>query len=146
MTKRVLFVCMGNICRSPAGQAVMQRFAEEYRLDVEIDSAGTHRHHIGEPVDVRMREAAASRGYELAGRARQVAPGDLEPGAFDLVLAMDTQNYSFLRSMISSPSSHIRLFGDYLDDDWPKDVPDPYYGEITRASIRSSICSRRVVR
>lgn len=129
MTKRILFVCMGNICRSPAGQAVMQRFAEEYLLDVEIESAGTHGYHVGEPVDSRMREAAAARGYELTGRARQVERDDLEPGKYDLVLAMDTQNYAELRSMMAAPSSHVRLFGDYLDDEWPKEVPDPYYGE-----------------
>ncbi len=120
---------MGNICRSPAGQAVMQRFAEEYLLDVEIDSAGTHGYHVGESADARMREAAAARGYELVGQARQVVPRDLEPGAYDLVLAMDTQNYSVLQSMVPAPASHIRLFGDYLDDGWPNDVPDPYYGE-----------------
>ena len=128
MTKRVLFVCMGNICRSPAGQAVMQRFAEEYRLNLEVESAGTHGHHVGERADSRMREAAIARGYELAGRARQVGIEDLEPGRYDLVLAMDAEVYSSLRSMMPAPSSHLRLFGDYLDDGWPKDVPDPYYG------------------
>lgn len=128
MTKRVLFVCMGNICRSPAGQAVMQRFAEEYRLDVEVESAGTHGYHVGEPADKRMRDAAAARGYELTGRARQVVAADLAPGSYDLVLAMDAENHSILQSMLGETSSHIRMFGDYLDDAWPNEVPDPYYG------------------
>ncbi|MCG8649783.1 MAG: protein tyrosine phosphatase, partial [Pirellulales bacterium] len=72
MTKRVLFVCMGNICRSPAGEAVMQRFAEEFRVDVHVDSAGTHGYHVGDPPDPRMKDAAEARGYELTSRGRQV--------------------------------------------------------------------------
>ena len=129
MTKRVLFVCMGNICRSPAGEAVMQRFAEEFGTDVEVDSAGTHDYHVGEPADQRMREAAEGRGYELTGKGRQVKPSDLDPDRFDLVLAMDTQNHALLLEMAGGSKTHIRLFGDYLDDNWPNDVPDPYYGD-----------------
>lgn len=129
MTKRVLFVCMGNICRSPAGEAVMQRFAEEFRVDVEVDSAGTHDYHVGEPADPRMLAAAEARGYELTSRGRQVTADDLDPSRFDLVLAMDGENYQLLQALASGPNSHIRVFSDYLDDDWPNDVPDPYYGE-----------------
>ncbi|QDV63404.1 low molecular weight protein-tyrosine-phosphatase [Crateriforma conspicua] len=128
MTKRVLFVCMGNICRSPAGEAVMKRFAEEFGLDVEIDSAGTHDYHVGKPADPRMMAAAEARGYMLTSRARQVTTADLQPGRFDLVLAMDSDNHSILLAMADEEKSHIRMFGDYLDDNWPKDVPDPYYG------------------
>ena len=114
MTKKVLFVCMGNICRSPAGAAVMQRFAEEFRVDVDIDSAGTHGYHVGETVDARMLAAAE----------------DLDPDQFDLVLAMDTENHTILLEMAGGIKTHIRMFSDYLDDDdWPTDVPDPYYGE-----------------
>ena len=72
MPKKVLFVCMGNICRSPAGEAVMQRFAEEFDVDVDVESAGTHGYHVGEPADKRMLDAAEMRGYELTSRARQV--------------------------------------------------------------------------
>jgi len=130
MTKKVLFVCMGNICRSPAGAAVMQRFAEEFRVDVDIDSAGTHGYHVGETVDARMLAAAEVRGYELTSRARKVTPEDLDPGQFDLVLAMDTENHTILQEMAGGIKTHIRMFSDYLDDDdWPTDVPDPYYGE-----------------
>jgi protein-tyrosine phosphatase len=128
MTKRVLFVCMGNICRSPAGEAVMKRFAEEFRVDVDVDSAGTHRYHVGEPADERMQAAAEARGYELTSRGRQVTAEDLDPSRFDLVLAMDADNYKILQDLSHGPSEHIRVFSDYLDDQWPRDVPDPYYG------------------
>lgn len=130
MTKKVLFVCMGNICRSPAAEAVMKRFAEEYEVDVEVDSAGTHDYHIGALADVRMRTAAESRGYELRSRGRQVNQADLEVGRFDLVLAMDSDNHTILQTMAGGVRPHIRLFSDFLDDShWPADVPDPYYGE-----------------
>jgi protein-tyrosine phosphatase len=130
MMKKVLFVCMGNICRSPAGEAVMQRFAEEFGVDVDVDSAGTHDYHIGKPADARMREAAEARGYELHSRGRQVTVEDLNPNRFDLVLAMDSQNHAILQEMAGGIKPHIRMFSDYLDDEqWPTDVPDPYYEE-----------------
>lgn len=130
MTKRCLFVCMGNICRSPAAEGVMQRFAEELRANVSIDSAGTHGYHVGEPPDQRMVQAARTRGYELNSRARHVSKADLEPGVFDLVIAMDSENHSNLLAMASGNTDHIRMFSDYLDgQDYPADVPDPYYGE-----------------
>lgn len=129
MIKRVLFVCMGNICRSPAGEAVMRRFAEEFRIPVEVDSAGTHGYHVGERADHRMRTAAEARGYELSGVARQVTVADLDANRFDLVLAMDSDNHAILQKLAGGIAPHVRLFSDYLDEDWPKDVPDPYYGE-----------------
>lgn len=89
MTKRVLFVCMGNICRSPAGEAVMKRFAEEFRVNVTVESAGTHGYHVGEPADARMRAAAETRGYELRSIGRKVTQSDLDADQYDLVLAMD---------------------------------------------------------
>ncbi len=128
MSKRVLFVCMGNICRSPAAESVMKRFAEEFGVDVDVDSAGTHDHHVGDKADERMNAAAEMRGYELTSRARHVTREDLADGVFDLVLAMDQQNYQDLQVLAGSPNSHIRIFSDYLDDNWPNDVPDPYYG------------------
>ena len=129
MTKKILFVCMGNICRSPAGEAVMQRFAEEFRVDVEIQSAGTHGYHVGEGADARMLAAAEARGYELNGRARKITPQDHDPARFDLVLAMDTENQAILLETAGGLMPHIRMFSDYLDENWPTDVPDPYYGE-----------------
>ena len=107
----------------------MKRFAEEFGLDAEIESAGTHGYHVGEPADARMREAAEARGYELTSKGRQVTKQDLDGETFDLVLAMDQENYSALQAMAKQPNSHIRIFSDYLDDNWPNDVPDPYYGE-----------------
>lgn len=129
MSKKVLFVCMGNICRSPAGEAVMRRFAEEFRVPVEVDSAGTHGFHVGAPADIRMKATAETRGYELTSVARQVTPQDLDEKRFDLVLAMDTDNHAILQQMAGGVCAHIRMFSDYLDDRWPKDVPDPYYGD-----------------
>ncbi len=129
MAKRVLFVCMGNICRSPAGEAVMRRFAEEFRVPVEVESAGTHGYHIGERPDQRMRTAAESRGYELRSTARQVTREDLQKDRYDLVLAMDAENHAMLQQLAGGVTTHVRMFSDYLDEDWPKDVPDPYYGE-----------------
>lgn len=127
---RVLFVCMGNICRSPTAEGVFKEFIRKHRLDgiVEVDSAGTHGYHVGESPDTRTQRAAASRGYDLTNiRARKVAPQDLD--YFDLILAMDRHNVDSLLT-ISRPEHRkkIKLFMDYsksYDDD---EVPDPYYG------------------
>ena len=107
----------------------MKRFAEEFDVDVEVDSAGTHDYHVGEPPDPRMRAAAEARGYDLTGKARLVTKHDLDDGVYDLVLAMDHSVHQALIALAGRPTTHIRLFGDYLDDTWPKDVPDPYYGD-----------------
>lgn len=127
---RVLFVCMGNICRSPTAEGVVKEFIRRNHLDgvVEVDSAGTHGYHVGESPDIRTQRAAGSRGYDLTNfRARKVAPQDLD--YFDLVLAMDRHNVDSLLT-ISRPEHRkkIRLFMSYsknFDDD---EVPDPYYG------------------
>lgn len=107
----------------------MKRFAEEFRVPVDVDSAGTHAYHVGERADSRMRSAAEARGYELTSIARKVTLDDLSPEKFDLVLAMDSDNHAILTELASGIAPHIRLFSDYLDQDWPKDVPDPYYGD-----------------
>lgn len=128
--KRVLFVCMGNICRSPTAEGVFKHFIRKQRLEArfEVDSAGTHGYHVGEAPDPRTQRAAESRGYDLSSvRARKVAPQDLV--YFDLVLAMDKHNVESLMNIC--PPEHrkkIKLFMDYarnFDDD---EVPDPYYG------------------
>jgi protein-tyrosine phosphatase len=130
MATRVLFVCLGNICRSPAAEAAFQHAATEAGLagEFEIDSAGTGAWHVGEPADRRMREAGQRRGLTVASLARQVSNEDFE--TFDHILAMDTTNFQALRRQ--APVKHrgkIRLFRD-LDPDGPgKDVPDPYYGD-----------------
>ena len=107
----------------------MKRFAEEFDVDVDVESAGTHDYHVGEPADPRMKSAAEARGYDLIGQGRQIAKEDLNSSTFDLVLAMDDQNHRLLQTMADGPTIHIRMFSDYLDDTWPTDVPDPYYGD-----------------
>ena len=93
---------------------------------VGVDSAGTSSYHIGEPADKRMREAASKRGIPLASRSRMVSRRDF--AAFDLVIAMDSKNYRELCRLAGPSTSKLKMLSDYLDDGWPKDVPDPYYG------------------
>jgi protein-tyrosine phosphatase len=126
---RVLFVCLGNICRSPAAEAVFRHLAREAGLDdrFAIDSAGTGAWHVGEPPDRRMRHAASQRGIELTGAARQVTAEDFE--RFDHIFAMDADNLRVLRRI--APPAHrdkLRLFRDLDPDEPGGDVPDPYYG------------------
>ncbi len=127
---KILFVCMGNICRSPTAEGVFRHFLRLHGLEgqIEVDSAGTHGYHVGEAPDMRTQRAAAVRGYDLSSvRARKVAPQDLE--YFDLILAMDHNNLEVLRRMCPDTCySRIQLFMNYahhFDDD---EVPDPYYG------------------
>ena len=127
---RVLFVCLGNICRSPTAEAVLRALAarEAPELELEVDSAGTAGYHIGEPPDPRTRAAATRRGYDLAAlRARVVEPEDFEH--FDLILAMDRENLSVLRRR-APPAAHgrLRLFLEFAPRASLEDVPDPYYG------------------
>ena len=126
--KRVLFVCMGNICRSPTGEGVMQSVVERTKSDIaiEVDSAGTIGYHSGNPADSRMRKAASQRGYQLESISREVSKADLD--SFDLVIAMDRDNLADLNALHGSPNADVRLLSDFLDDSWPVDVPDPYYG------------------
>jgi len=127
---RILFVCLGNICRSPTAEAVVRALAalEAPELGVEVDSAGTAGYHIGEPPDPRMRAAAARRGYNLnALRARIVEPRDFE--RFDLILAMDRENLAVLqRRAPEAAHARLRLFLEFSPDGEPQEVPDPYYG------------------
>ena len=126
---RILFVCLGNICRSPTAEGVLRTLAarEAPELALQVDSAGTAAYHVGEPPDPRARQAAARRGYDLAAlRARIVEPGDFE--RFDLILAMDRDNLQVLRQR-APPAAHerLRLFLEFAPEG-PEDVPDPYYG------------------
>ena len=127
---KVLFVCMGNICRSPTAEGVFRRYLRQHRLEglVEVDSAGTHGYHVGEAPDPRTQRAAAARGYDLSGfRARKVAPGDLE--YFDLILAMDKANLDTLKRMCPPQfSGRLQLFMQYSKGFDDEEVPDPYYG------------------
>lgn len=131
---RVLFVCTGNICRSPTAHAVFLQCVREAGLAeyIEVDSAGTHGFHVGQAPDRRSASAAARRGYDLNDlRARQVEVADL--GAFDYVLAMDGGNLAMLQALmstggISAPRARIGRLLDFVDDAAGQDVPDPYYG------------------
>src|SRR6516162_10951415 len=127
---RILFVCLGNICRSPTAEAVVRALAarEAPELGLEVDSAGTAGYHVGEPPDPRMRAAAARRGYNLnALRARVVEPRDFE--RFDLILAMDRENLAVLqRRAPEQARERVRLFLEFAPDGDLEEVPDPYYG------------------
>jgi len=126
---RVLFVCMGNICRSPTAEGVFRALAEEEGVEVEIDSAGTGGWHVGAPPDERATSAAAARGIELAGGARQVRPEDF--GEFDLIVAMDAENAAGLQRLApdGEAAEKIRLMREFDPEAaGDLDVPDPYYG------------------
>jgi protein-tyrosine phosphatase len=127
---RILFVCMGNICRSPTAEGVMRRLVQERapHLTLEIDSAGTHDYHVGEPPDSRAIAAAARRGIDLRSlRARQVNDEDFE--RFDLIVAMDRLNHvTLIERAPPVARERIRLFMEYAGNANVQDVPDPYYG------------------
>jgi protein-tyrosine phosphatase len=127
---RILFVCLGNICRSPTAEAVVRTLAarELPELGLEVDSAGTAGYHIGEPPDPRMRAAAARRGYDLTAlRARIVEPRDFT--RFDLILAMDRENLAVLRRRAPEETrERVRLFLEFAPQGELREVPDPYYG------------------
>ena len=128
--RSVLFVCMGNICRSPTAEAVFRTMADDAGLSdfVHADSAGTHSYHIGDPPDLRAQAAAARRGYDLSKlRARRVEQVDFE--RFDLVLAMDRDNHAFLVKLATPSTSHkLGLMLKYARSAPTLEVPDPYYG------------------
>lgn len=127
MTTRVLFVCLGNICRSPSAEGVLRDLAAAEGLEIEIDSAGTGDWHIGKPPYGPMTEAAARRGYDLSPlRARQVRRGDFDE--FDLILAMDDENLANLeRLRPAGNGTAVKLFLDYAPETGRAHVPDPYY-------------------
>jgi len=130
---RILFVCLGNICRSPTAEGVMRRLVREQGLEgeIEIDSAGTGAWHVGDPPDPRSTQAARRRGTILEGAARQVTAADFE--AFDLLLAMDATNLHELRQRAPDEAARakvrlLREFDPASADAIDLDVPDPYYG------------------
>ncbi|MCG8462512.1 MAG: low molecular weight phosphotyrosine protein phosphatase [Holophagales bacterium] len=130
--RSVLFVCMGNICRSPAGEGLFRALVRERDLEDRFlaDSAGTIAYHAGNAPDRRMSAAASRRGYELRGRARQIEVTDLE--RFDLIVAMDRQNLHDIEGLGALARERrreggLRLLSEFLDGG-PEDVPDPYYG------------------
>ncbi|EJI1423313.1 low molecular weight phosphotyrosine protein phosphatase [Vibrio parahaemolyticus] len=125
--KRILVVCMGNICRSPTGEAVLRAKAEELGVDVDIDSAGTIGYHTGNTPDSRAMAAGKQRGYSFKGmRARQVSVQDFED--FDLVLAADKANLADLLDICPAEHRHkVSLFLSQSNSSYDE-IPDPYYG------------------
>lgn len=127
---RILFVCMGNICRSPTAEGVFRHALKSRapNLEVEIDSAGTHDYHVGEPPDRRAIQAAMRRGVDLSElRARTVAARDFE--YYDLILAMDDENLAELqRRAPPRYRERVRLIMEYAPATGSRHVPDPYYG------------------
>ena len=153
---RILFVCMGNICRSPTAEGVMRRLLEDEGLDIEIDSAGTGGWHAGEPPDERATLAARRRGVTLEGAARQVRSEDFR--RFDLLIALDRSNLRELlaRAPDEEAAEKVRLLREFdpaaAGD---LDVPDPYYGgdrgfetvlDLVEASCRGLIDELRAAR
>jgi len=127
---KILFVCMGNICRSPTAEAVFAHHVAKAGLSrqVVIDSAGTHDYHLGNPPDERAQQAAQRRGYDMSSlRARQVSASDF--AEFDYVLAMDEHNYHLLKA--ACPPQHmdkLLFLMDFSSRSGCRNVPDPYYG------------------
>ncbi len=132
LSVKVLFVCMGNICRSPTGEGVFRHYVRRagHESLIQIESAGTIGFHAGNPPDIRMTEAASRRGYRLESRARQVTREDIED--FDLIISMDHDNLMDLENLAGGRRPHIRMLGSYLGgqggNDTAPPVPDPYYG------------------
>jgi len=124
---KILFVCMGNICRSPTAEGVMRKLVAEQGREDEfvIDSAGTGAWHVGNPPDSRATAAAAARNIPLESRARQVTVDDFDE--YDLIIAMDSDNQEDLVRLTGGDDSKVRLLRDYADGGG-KGVPDPYYG------------------
>ena len=130
---KVLFVCLGNICRSPTAEGVFRKLVREEQLEhlFEIDSAGTHAYHLGEPPDERAQVACARRGIDISRlRGRKAIAADIEK--FDYVLAMDRENYEDLCDICPpGQESRIRLFMEFAADRPEEEVPDPYFGGVS---------------
>lgn len=126
--KRVLFVCLGNICRSPLAEALFRQHVEERGLNdkYEIDSCGTAAYHIGDEPDARSRANARQNGLEYTHRGRQIEEADFEN--FDLILAMDISNEAHLKQLNRDGKAKIELMRSYDPGHEGTDVPDPYYG------------------
>lgn len=127
---KVLLICMGNICRSPTAHAVFRHLVQEHGLTelIEIDSAGTHAYHVGNPPDSRSMQTARKRGIDMSDlRARQVDLGDFYH--YDYLIAMDDYNLSLLQEMAPRDMAHkLSLFLSFAPHLKEREVPDPYYG------------------
>ncbi len=129
---RILFVCMGNICRSPAAEIILHDMVDKAGLEdkVKIDSAGTISYHEGAPPDSRMMKALLKRGYSVFGHARRVRPEDLEN--FDLIVAMDEENMREIKALDIKQCyrGKIKMLSDFFKSHRDSEVPDPYYGGV----------------
>jgi len=127
---KILTVCLGNICRSPAAEAAIREAAERRSVQIELDSAGTGAYHIGDPPDPRMRAAGGATGLAIDGVARKFDVSDFD--RFDLILMMDRQNLKDVLALApdESAASKVRIFRSFDSEADPEDldVPDPYYG------------------
>lgn len=130
MAYKLLFVCLGNICRSPSAENIMRHLVAQAGLDQQIlcDSAGTSSYHVGAAPDRRMQAAAQKRNIQLIGHARQFTRADFED--FDLILAMDQENYRNILSLDPAGKYRhkVKMMCDYVRNFKDNDVPDPYYG------------------
>ena len=130
MKIKVLFCCMGNICRSPTAHGVFRQLVRDagYADDIVIESCGTHAYHTGEPPDRRAQSAARRRGLDISDlQARQIKQSDFED--FDYILAMDRDNHDTLSSQCPVQHRHkLHMFLEYAPDAGQQEVPDPYYG------------------
>lgn len=124
---RILFVCLGNICRSPLAEGILRRQAEEAKFKIHVDSAGTGNWHVGLSADPRSIRVGVARGCRMDMRARQVRPRDFVE--FDLILAMDQDNIRDLQNWSGSKPEKIRLVRSFDPNAKTAEVPDPYYGE-----------------
>lgn len=128
--KRILFLCMGNICRSPAAHCVFQHMVDEAGLTdtFEIESAGTIGFHSGNPPDPRMQQVMRARGTPIIGRSSQLDSFDIEH--YDLILAMDKDNFEGALALARGDAQRakVKLFCDYCTEHSATEVPDPYYG------------------
>jgi len=129
---KLLFVCLGNICRSPAAENIMNHLAAEAGISsqIECDSAGTANYHSGNPPDRRMQAAATNRNIPMVGSARQFTKSDFT--AFDLILAMDRENYANILALDPQGQyrDKVKLMCDFATQHPDREVPDPYYGGV----------------
>ncbi len=126
----ILFVCLGNICRSPSAEGIFKTIANnsDFKNDVYIDSAGTSAYHVGERADKRMRGFAKKRGYDLTSLSRKLNYNDFT--RFDYIVAMDQSNYRDILEMDNSGlfKTKVKMMTDFSTSYFGEDVPDPYYG------------------